>query len=170
MDEYLQKENVYFYDAKPNLNKFATKGSDFEKEVITKNPQVLVKLATTDITANRTTLKISGFVFALADRYKVTSGPLVAPKAQVTEDNTEAYALKPTWEKVDNADYYEIEFEGMNYSTIKDTELLFEGLNVETIYNFKIRAVNKDGQSDWSAFSATTKKRPAGICHTWNCG
>ena len=160
MDEYLQKENVYFYDAKPNLNKFATKGSDFEKEVITKNPQVLVKLATTDITANRTTLKISGFVFALADRYKVTSGPLVAPKAQVTEDNTEAYALKPTWEKVDNADYYEIEFEGMNYSTIKDTELLFEGLNVETIYNFKIRAVNKDGQSDWSAFSATTKRDP----------
>lgn len=160
MDEYLQKENVYFYDAKPNLNKFATKGSDFEKEVITKNPQVLVKLAATDITANRTTLKISGFVFALADRYKVTSGPLVAPKAQVTEDNTEAYALKPTWEKVDNADYYEIEFEGMNYSTIKDTELLFEGLNVETIYNFKIRAVNKDGQSDWSAFSATTKRDP----------
>ena len=50
MDEFLQKENVYFYDAQPNLNKFATKGSEFEKEVIIKNPQLLVKLAATDIT------------------------------------------------------------------------------------------------------------------------
>ena len=160
MDEFMQKENVYFYDAKPNLNKFATKGSEFEKEVITKNPQLLVKLAAADITANRTTLKITGFVFAPADQYKVTTGALVAPKAQITEENVAAYTLKPTWNKVDNADYYEIEFDGMNYSTIKDTELLFEGLNVETAYDFKIRAVNKDGQSDWSAFSATTKKDP----------
>ena len=160
MDEFLRKENVYFYDAKPNLNKFATKGGEFEKEVIMKNPQMLVKLAATDITANRITLKISGFVFAPVDNYRVTSGLLLAPKAQVTEENITAYTLKPTWNKVDNADYYEIEFDGMNYSTIKDTELLFEGLNVETAYDFKIRAVNKEGQSDWAAFSAKTKKDP----------
>ncbi|WP_291528535.1 TIM-barrel domain-containing protein [Bacteroides sp. UBA939] len=160
MEEFLQKENVYFYDAKPNLNKFATKGSEFEKEIITKNPQFLVKLAATDITANRTTLKIDGFVFAPTDSYKTTTGSLVAPKAQVTDENTASYTLKPTWSTVDNADYYEIEFNGMNYSTIKDTELIFDDLNVETAYDFKIRAVNKDGYSDWSTFSATTKKDP----------
>lgn len=160
MDEFLQKENVYFYNAKPNLNKFATKGSEFEKEVITKNPQLLVKLAATDITENKTILKINGFVFAPVENYKITSGSLVAPKAQVTDENTASYTLKPTWSKVDNADYYEIELDGMNYSTIKDTELLFEDLNVESTYNFKIRAVNKDGQSAWSTFSATTKKDP----------
>ena len=49
MDEFQQKENVYFYDAAPNLNKYATKGSEFEKEIITKNPQLLVKLASSDI-------------------------------------------------------------------------------------------------------------------------
>lgn len=160
MDEFLQKENVYFYDAKPNLNKFATKGSEFEKTVITKNPQLLVKLAATDITANETSLKIDGFVFAPSDTYKVSTGALIAPKAQITEANTASYTLKPTWDKVANADYYEIEFNGMNYTTIKDTELLFDGLNVETAYDFKIRAVNKDGYSDWSTFSATTKKDP----------
>ena len=48
MDDFRKGENVYFYDAAPNLNKFATKGSEFEKKVITKNPQVLVKLAATD--------------------------------------------------------------------------------------------------------------------------
>lgn len=160
MDEFLRKENVYFYDARPNLNKFATKGSEFAKEIITKNPQLLVRLAISDITVAPTVLKINGFVFAPADNQLVSSGSLVAPQAQVTEENTAAYTLKPTWNKVDNADYYEIEFDGMIYSTIKDTELLFEGLNVETSYNFKIRAVNKDGQSDWSSFSATTKKDP----------
>lgn len=159
-DEYLQKENVYFYDARPNLNQFATPGSDFGKEVITKNPQVLVKLAAADITAAPTVLKIDGFTFAPADSHKQTAGVLTAPKAQVAEVDRTAYTLKPTWSKVDNADYYEIEFEGMNYSTIRDTELLFEGLNVETGYDFKIRAVNKDGHSDWSAFSATTKRDP----------
>ncbi len=160
MDEYLRKENVYFYDAIPNLNKFATKGVEFAKEVITKNPQLLVKLAATDITASPITLKISGFVFAPSDHTKVTTGKLVAPKAQVSEENITAYTLKPTWNKVENADYYEIELDSMNYSTIKDTVLLFEGLNVETAYHFKIRAVNKDGQSDWAPFSARTKRDP----------
>lgn len=160
MDEYLQKENVYFYDAQPSLNKFATKGSEFEKEVITKNPQLLVKLAASDITVAPTLLKVKGVVFKPANNYLVTSGSLVAPKAQVTDENTAAYTLKPTWNTVQNADYYEIELNGTTYSTIKDTELLFDGLNVETTYDFKIRAVNKDGYSDWSTFSATTQKDP----------
>ncbi|MDR0823799.1 MAG: DUF5110 domain-containing protein [Prevotella sp.] len=160
MDEFLKGNNVYFYDAKPNLNKFATKGSEFEKEVIVKNPQVLVKLASSNITANQTTLDIEGFVFAPADNYRVTSGALTAPEARITDENTAAYTLTPTWNKVDNADFYEIEFNGMNYSTIRNTELLFDGLKAETAYSFKIRSVNKDGYSDWSEFGATTKKNP----------
>jgi hypothetical protein len=48
----------------------------------------------------------------------------------------------------------------MLYSTIKDTELLFDGLGAETNYSFKIRAVNKDGYSDWSEFRAITKSNP----------
>ena len=74
IDEFQQKENVYFYDAAPNLNKYATKGSEFEKEIINKNPQLLVKLASSDITANTTTLNIEGFVFEPANKYRITSG------------------------------------------------------------------------------------------------
>ncbi len=159
-EEFLQKENVYFYDAQPNLNRFATPDSAFEKEVIVKNPQFLVKLAAADITTHRTALKIDGFLFAPADRHKVTTGPLVAPQAQITEENTGSYTLKPTWGAVENADYYEIAFNGMHYSTIKGTELLFDDLNVETAYDFQIRAVNQAGHSDWSAFGATTKRDP----------
>lgn len=161
MDEFLKREDVYYYDAAPNLNKFATKGSAFEKTVITKNPQLLVKLAVSDITAHATVLNVEGFVFAPADIHRVSSGVLTASlQAQVTPENTEAYTLKPTWNQIANADFYEIEFNDMRYTTIKDTELLFDGLAAETTYRFKLRAANKDGYSDWAEFSATTKSNP----------
>lgn len=49
--ELLNGENVFWYEETPNLNKFATKGSEFEKVVITKNPLLHIKLGSTDITA-----------------------------------------------------------------------------------------------------------------------
>lgn len=159
-DAFEKGENVYFYDEAPNLNRFATPGSDFEKVVITKNPQVRIKLASCDVITSPIKVTINGFIFAPADNHRVTSGALVAPQAKITDENTEAYTLKPTWEKVANADFYEIELNGMLYTTIKDTELLFEGLDAETTYSFKIRAVNKDGYSDWTSFEATTKNNP----------
>lgn len=160
MDEFLKGENVYFYDATPNLNKFATKGSEFEKETITKNPQLLIKLASSDITANETTVNLEGYKYDLGNSSKKLTGTLSAPTAQVIDENIEAYTLMPTWNKVNNADYYEIDFNNMLYTTIKNTELLFDGLEAETDYTFKIRAVNKDGYSDWSSFNVKTKSNP----------
>lgn len=160
MDEFLKGENVYFYEMTPNLNKFSTKGSDFEKIAITKNPQFLIRLESTDISKNPVEVNIEGFVFAPAEVHRVSTGALTAPKAQITEENTTAYTLTPTWNKVDNADFYEIEFNGMLYTTIKDTELLFDALTAETDYTFKIRSVNKDGVSDWATFGTKTKANP----------
>ena len=40
MKDFLNQENVYFYNSTPNLNRFATPGSKFAQKVITKNPQV----------------------------------------------------------------------------------------------------------------------------------
>ena len=48
----------------------------------------------------------------------------------------------------------------MLYSTIRDCQLLFEGLSPETAYAFKVRAVNRDGQSDWASATITTKANP----------
>ncbi|TCD04614.1 DUF5110 domain-containing protein [Pedobacter frigidisoli] len=159
--DFSKSENVYYYDAAPNFNQFATKGSDFEKVILTKNPQVWVKLAPIDVTANATTIEIQGFVFEPLDKQKVKTGVLSAPQnVKVSDKNSEAYTLKPSWSKVDNADNYEIEFNKMLYSTIKDTTLLFDGLNPETNYNFKIRSVNMDGHSDWFTFEAKTDANP----------
>ena len=137
--ELLNGENVFWYEETPNLNKFATKGSEFEKVVITKNPLLHIKLGSTDITANRIELDVEGFRFEPADRNLVSTGTLSAPQnAQVSEQNREAYTLQPTWDKVPNADYYEIEFNGMLYTTIRDTHLLFE--DSESGYSLRIQS------------------------------
>lgn len=159
-EEYVKNNNVYFYDATPNLNRFATQGSEFAKEVIVKNPQLLVKLAPSDITANTTRLSIEGFRFTPTDPYKVSTGSLTVPNVQITDENTKAYTLTPSWNKVDHADFYEIEFNGMLYTTIKNTSLLFEDLAAETPYSFKVRAVNKEGHSDWGVLDTQTKSDP----------
>lgn len=38
--------------------------------------------------------------------------------------------------------------------------MLFENLKAETTYSFKVRAVNRDGHSDWTTVQATTKANP----------
>lgn len=160
ISDFRNQENVFFYNDAINLNQFATPGSDFEKQTITKNPQIWVKLASTDITAHAITLSVEGFIFNPADKYRVSTGILSSPIAQIKEEDTEAYTVRPTWQPVDNADYYEIAFNNMIYSTIQDTSLLFDNLAAETTYAFQIRAVNKDGYSDWNDFNVTTKTNP----------
>lgn len=159
--EFAQLQSAYYYDKAPNLNKFSTKGSEFEQVAILKNPQILVKLPKTDVTLNRVEVHIKGFSFDPEDKIRVSSGTLTAPTlAQVSATNTNAFTLKPTWQTVSNADFYEIEFNEMLYSTIRDTTFLFEGLSPETSYAFKLRAVNKDGHSNWVEIKATTAANP----------
>jgi alpha-glucosidase (family GH31 glycosyl hydrolase) len=161
MDEFLKRYNVYFYDPAPNLNRFPTRGSEFEKVVITKNPQLLVKLSATDITTNQVSLSVEGFRYEPLDKRRISPGKLMSPaNARITDNNTGAYTLKPTWNKVHHADFYEIDFNDMHYTTIKDTALLFDGLSAETPYSFKLRAANMDGYSDWTEIKATTKTNP----------
>ena len=160
-EEQATGTNVYYYDAAPELNRFATPGSEFAKVSVKKNPQLIVRLAATDVTAAATEVEVKGFVYAPADRLLASTGALTAPTgATVPDAGRTAYTLTPTWSLQDNADYYEIEFDGMLYSTIKQPTLAFEGLQPETKYNFKVRAVNRDGRSDWTNFSATTTADP----------
>ncbi len=161
MKDYEAKSNVYYYNAAPSVNQFATKGSEFAKKVLTKNPQLMVKLEATDVRKNAASVVVEGFRFAPENHLLRSTGALSAPaQAQVSEENTQPYTLTPSWDKVQNADYYEIQFDGQLYSTIKNNHLLFEDLAAETEYSFKLRAVNKDHKSDWVGISAKTKANP----------
>ena len=152
-EDYRKGENVYWYEAAPDLNKFATKGSEFEKVVITKNPLVHAKLASVDVTANQVVLNMEGFRFEPADRHRVSTGVLTAPQNfRITEENREAYTLKPTWDKLANADFYEIEFNGMLYTTIRDTELLFEDLKrIPPILSNSVQSIKTAFPTGWNS-------------------
>ena len=160
LEDFEKGSDVYYYNEQPNLNRFATPGSAFASVVIAKNPQLLVKLAKTDVSESSVEVTVEGFTFAPADRFLVSTGSLSAPKATFAEEGIGTFELSPSWQAVANADYYEVEFNGMLYSTIRDLQFSFDGLTPETAYTFKVRAVNKDGYSDWCSVSATTKSNP----------
>ena len=174
VEEFNNGENVYFYDEKPNLNRFATAGSEFEKVEMIKNPVIMVKVAKNDVTANATVLSIKGYKFDIPSTLLASEGALTAPEAVITDENCQAYTVTPTWNEVENADYYEIMFQKRLYSTIKETSLLFEDLTPVTDYTFAVRAVNKSGVSEWAEVKTTTKSNPlewalTGVTATTSC-
>lgn len=161
LQDFAVRENVYFYDQAAEFNRFATKGSAFEKVKIARNPQLLVRVAKTDITQHAVELQLKGFEFNPANTLLKNTGTLQAMNnVGVKAGNAAAYTLMPSWNKLPDADYYEIEKEGIIYSTIKEDELLFDNLTPETEYAFKARAVNKSGVSPWTAFTAKTTADP----------
>ena len=161
LQDFAVRENVYFYDKAAEFNRFATKGSAFEKVKIARNPQLLVRVAKTDITQHAVELQVKGFEFNPANTLLKNTGTLQAMNnVGVKAGNAAAYTLMPSWNKLPDADYYEIEKEGIIYSTIKEDELLFDNLTPETEYAFKARAVNKSGVSPWTAFTAKTTADP----------
>lgn len=154
-----QAENVYYYNPAPNLNLFSTKGSGAEKVTVSKNPQVLIKIGKTDITTTKTTITIKKFVFHNSVFSK--SGPLSAPaNAKVVETDRKPDSLTPSWDKTDNTDFYEILYDSMIYTGIRENKLEFTGLEPNKMYNFSVRSVNKTDSSAWVKIFAKTIADP----------
>lgn len=78
-------ENAWFFDKAPQFNRFATKGSDFEKVDITKNPLVCIHLGKTDVTANAIELRMDGYHFDNSDALLKSAGTLNAPQASLKD-------------------------------------------------------------------------------------
>ena len=151
--------NTWRYVERPQLNQFSTQGTDMAKVEVTKNPVIEVNLAKGNIMTDETTIEVKGFVYDKpATRMLTNHGTLSTPVA--TDTKVAPYTLTPTWKAVDNADYYEIRFNSMIYSTIRNNSLLFEDLQPGTDYTFELRAVNADGHSEWTTINAKTDKNP----------
>lgn len=159
-DEYARLANAYFYDAAPNLNQFATKGTEYEHFRVQKNPQLRVKIGKTNILDNAVDIKVEGFEFTMPNRLLTHSGTLAAPRPEIKDADAGCFALTPSWSKVANADYYEVEYDSMLYSTIRSDRFTFDGLAPLTDYTMRVRAVNRDGHSEWASVSGKTKANP----------
>ena len=161
LEAFNKNSNAFFYNAAPNLNQFATAGSEFAKVSMVKNPQIWVKVAPVNITKSDVTVKVEAYVFKPKNNLKVHAGRLALPSSvQAPDSSKTAYSLNLTWNTIPNADFYEITFMDMRYTTISSTHFLFENLQPETEYTFKVRAVNKDGNSEWATIQAKTKVNP----------
>ena len=117
-----------------------------------------VNLAETDVTDNGIELTATGVVVNAENQLLKSTGALQAPDAKASEIN--AYDLTLAWEAQENADYYEVAFQGQTYGEIRQTSFTFEDLKPETTYAFEVRAVNKDGKSEWKTVAVTTKADP----------
>ncbi len=118
-----------------------------------------------DISSATLQLVIDGYTFDTSDRQLKQVGTLVAPTF-LTDDFEEghvspsAYTLPLKWTSVENADYYEIEHLGRIYSTITSPSFTLEGLQPETNYDVRLRAVNREGKSEWTSEKFRTSPDP----------
>ena len=84
LQELDASDNACLYLKEPNLNQFSTAGSQMQHVQMTKNPQLLVKIAKTNVSQNKMVVKVKGFDFnitlpALAQH----TGSLKAPLPQI---------------------------------------------------------------------------------------
>ena len=129
------------------------------------SPRLYVCAADIDITSTQLQLTLEGYTFNTTDQQLQKTGALTAPEL-LTDDfedgciSPSAYELPLKWNKVQNVDYYEIEHAGQLYSTITSEAFTIEGLQPETNYEVRVRAVNRDGKSDWTREKLRTSPDP----------
>lgn len=131
---------------------------------------VSFKLPKTDVTKNSVNLQITykknkNKYDPLEDiRQDKNRFMLPAPvNAGVKEADCKPYSLKLTWDKVEGADSYEIEFDRKTYFHILDNEFLFEDLQPDTEYKFRLCARCKDdrwGNHKYAIITARTSEDP----------
>lgn len=145
--------DVSYKATAPWLNSAPSRGN----EVLPSMPgHIEINIPEIDTQKSNIEVVIIGWENAPADPLLMQHGPLAAPRFDATASAVNAYDLTPAWKKVDNADYYEVEYNGMTYSTIRDCSLNFDDLQPLTSYDFRVRAVNADGASEWTNFSHST--------------
>ena len=148
------------WDEAPQLNRFATPGSEFAEMDIRKNPVLTVTVPACDITQNEVVLTLDGYEYAPAGGSRMYSGALTAPVLVSDKCTVEPYAATLAWEPQEHADYYEIEFDGLLHTGIRNAHLTFADLQPETEYGFRLRAVNAAGTSEWTDYTCTTDGNP----------
>lgn len=164
--EYEDGENVYFYNEAPDLNKYATKGSEFEKKKITTSPKLQVKVGKTDITVNAVTLTVDGFDNDEEKEIVDEHVPAVPENLTADQENVTDNEIKLNWDKVPGENVtYDLKIDGVVHRNVFDAKSQTEpfyhhtDLKNDTEYTYQVRAVNTKGASAWSTeLTAKTKQ------------
>ncbi|MEW4354346.1 sialidase domain-containing protein [Streptococcus pneumoniae] len=159
--EFEAGSNVYFYDARPNLNKFSTEGGAYHNQEIVKNPVLRVKSEKMDVTMHKVQVTVEGFV--MNDKVPTPENVIekAAPTLSNVEDNNTPTTIPLTWTEVEGAKSYDVEVDGILYTNLKGTSFVNEDLEYSTTHNYKVRAVTDAGVTPWSnTITTATKEDP----------
>lgn len=161
------KKGNYMFGARTDYNQFFTQpvvlGGDTVK--MQSAPALEIVLPATDITKGVTEIVVEGCEFynqSISTR-GIAEPAIALAKPQgvgVKDADRKPYSLTLSWNPVDGAEAYEIQYDGMNYFDIRNNSFLFEDLRPETSYSFRVRATAKGKASDWVDVSATTNRDP----------
>lgn len=149
-----QGEGVYYYNAAPNLNKYATGNGEFSSKEITTTPKLYVSYPKTDVNNNEQKLVIKGYQNDDGLGKNEENPSLEVPTFnEVTDEDITPTSITLTWNKIDAATKYEMLVDGEVFSGFTQEQLLFkhENLAYDSEHTYQIRARNLDGYSKWSS-------------------
>ena len=122
---------------------------------------VSIKLPKTDVTKNKVELLVD---YSTEKEHPGLHNRLmpVPANAGVKEADRKPYSLKLSWDKVEGADSYSVQYRERNYRNIRHTEFLFEDLKPDTEYTFKLcaRAADDNLRDNWTTVYARTATDP----------
>ncbi len=150
---------AYTEDA-PQLTMFMTEGQSSPIEGLRTNPRIMVKLPKTNTAANAIRVDVQGFQPLALSVPETDNLPATLAQPVVTMKQTAAYSVTPQWTAVPDAQFYEIERDGMIESTIRAKQFTLDGLTPETDYSFRLRAVGNSAVSPWTTISVRTTADP----------
>lgn len=144
-------EAVWFYDATPNLNKYALDGENFKNTAITTTPKLYVSFTKTDVNANAQTLVVNGFVNDGNLGKDELNGSLAVPtNVHDDEPAKTPNSIQVAWNKVNTATSYDVKVDGV-VNTVGDVDHFNHAdLAYHSTHRYQVRARNLDGYSDWS--------------------
>lgn len=153
--------NTYYYEEAPNLNKYATAGSEFASTEIITTPKLHVKVAAADVTATAIEVILEDF----NNTQPAGDGTTAPPSVPEGLSGTATYnSMTLSWTAAAGSNVtYDIrvnEETGTNgyvIKGIKGTTYFHDDLPMDTPFRYEIRAVNgaTGAASAWSSLYTT---------------
>lgn len=148
----------------PAANRLAPYGTDgVEAETM---PQLWVMVPEADRTSAAVKVEIKGYEFkpeAGVPAMTALTAP-AAPVVDMKEGDVKPYDITLRWKPLTDASEVQVLHDGMLYTNLGTAEgrttAYFEDLTPETAYDFKVRAVNPAGASEWVDLALTSAANP----------
>ena len=157
-EEFEKGQDVYFYDARPNLNRYSHQGGRYYGQEIIKNPVLRIKSRSVDVTQTKVQLTMDGFsgyhpAQVLPSRVEGT-----APQLNVSDERNTSTKINLDWHAVEGAKSYELEIDGIRHSNILTNQFVHSDLDYGSSHTYRVRAVLADYVTAWSEKATSQTK------------